>query len=584
VSFPLGDVLLLCVIVGVLTLRGERPGRRWTTLAVGLGVFAVGDMIYLVRLGTGSYEQGTLLDASWVLGLTIVAMAAWQPTPRRSGARTSGALTLVVTVAFSLVALGVLVAAKRYEIGWDAVGLAAATLLAGLLRTVVAFHQVRQLAEVRQQAVTDDLTGLPNRRAFTSAVEGALAAGGHEPGLAVLHIDLDRFKEVNDLFGHHAGDRLLRQIGPRLATALRPGDFLARIDGDEFGLLLAGVDETTAVLIAGRVRDTLATPFVLGDDVQQVAGSVGLALWPAHADNAHGLIQCADSAMSSAKIHRGDVAVYDPVHGAEGRNRLALARQLRPALEAGQFVLHYQPKVDIRSGTVVGVEALVRWQHPRLGLLYPDAFLSIAEQTGSLGLLTEIVLAGALAQGVRWQHDGLDLSVAVNLSASSLTDADLVANIAAALTTEGFPANRLTLEITESALMADRERALATLRAIRGLGITLSVDDYGTGFSSLTYLRDLPVQELKIDRTFVTHVADDRSDAAIVKSTIDLAHSLGLDVVAEGIEDSRALAMLDQYGCDLAQGYYLGRPVAASELTAVLIEGRTRIQPSYARG
>ena len=582
VSFPLGDVMLLCVIVGVLTLNGDRPGRRWTTLAVGLSVFAVGDMIYLVRLGTDSYKQGTLLDASWVLGLTIVAMAAWQPAPRRSAVRTSGALTLVVTVTFSLVALGVLVGASRYQIGWDAVSLAAATLLAGLLRTVVAFHQVRQLAELRQQAVTDDLTGLPNRRAFTSAVEDALVSGGNEPGLAVLHIDLDRFKEINDLFGHHAGDRLLRQIGPRLATALRPGDFLARIDGDAFGLLLAGVDETMALRIAGLVRDTLVTPFVLGDDVQQVAGSVGLALWPAHADNALGLIQCADIAMHSAKIHRGDVGVYDPVHGAAGRNRLALARELRPALEAGQFVVHYQAKFDIRSGAVVGVEALVRWQHPRLGLLYPDAFLPIAEQTGSLGLLTEIVLASSLAQGVRWRHDGLDLGVAVNLSASSLSDAGLVATIAAALATKGFPADRLTLEITESALMTDREGALATLGAIRDLGITLSVDDYGTGFSSLTYLRDLPVQELKIDRTFVIHVAEDRSDAAIVKSTIDLAHSLGLTVVAEGVEDSLALAMLDEYGCDVAQGYYLGRPVPACELSAVLIAGRTRTQPSYA--
>jgi EAL domain-containing protein (putative c-di-GMP-specific phosphodiesterase class I) len=277
--------------------------------------------------------------------------------------------------------------------------------------------------------------------------------------------------------------------------------------------------------------------------------------------------------MYAAKSRRSGVGVYDPVHGTEGRARLAMAKQLALALNSDQIVLHYQPKLDLRTGDVVGVEALVRWQHPDLGLLYPDTFLPIAEQIGCMDHLTQMVLAAAVAQGRHWRLDGLDLSVAVNLSASNLVNDELVRDIAVVLARENFPAASLTLEITESTLMTDGPRALATLDAIHDLGITLSVDDFGTGFSSLTYIRDLPVQELKIDRTFVTDLTTGSRDATIVKSTIDLAHALGLQVVAEGIENAEAQTLLTELGCDLAQGYHLGRPKGVDELTAWL---RTR--------
>jgi diguanylate cyclase (GGDEF)-like protein len=426
---------------------------------------------------------------------------------------------------------------------------------------------------VRHQATTDDLTGLPNRRAFAGAVETEVATASADRGFALLLVDLDRFKEVNDLLGHHIGDRLLREIGPRLSPMLRAADVLGRLGGDEFGVVLPGADQTTAVGIARRLSEALAIPFTLDGMSQQIAGSIGVALWPTHSDNAHGLLQCADIAMYAAKSHRTGVEVYDPVHGTEGRTRLALAKQLTPALSGDQFVLHYQPKLDLRTGEVVGVEALVRWQHPDLGLLYPDAFLPIAEQIGCMDLLTRTVLAAAVAQGRQWRLDGLDLTVAVNLSASNLVNDELVHDIALILARENFPAAALTLEITESTLVSDGPRALAILDAIHDLGITLSVDDYGTGFGSLTYIRDLPVQELKIDRTFVTSLTTGSRDATIVKSTIDLAHALGLHVVAEGIENAEAQTLLTQLGCNLAQGYHLGRPKGADELTAWL---RTR--------
>jgi EAL domain-containing protein (putative c-di-GMP-specific phosphodiesterase class I) len=274
--------------------------------------------------------------------------------------------------------------------------------------------------------------------------------------------------------------------------------------------------------------------------------------------------------------------VYDPVHGAEGRDRLAMAKQLTLALETDQLLLHYQPKIDVRTGRVVGVEALVRWQHPHLGLLYPDAFLPLAEQIGCMDQLTKIVLATALAQGHQWRLDGVDLTVAVNLSASNLIDEELVRDLAVTLTRENVPADALTLEITESTLMSDGPRAIETLDAIHELGISLSVDDYGTGFSSLTYIRDLPVQELKIDRSFVTHLTEKGRDAAIVKSTIELAHALGLHVVAEGVENEEALTVLRQLGCDLAQGYHLCRPRAADELTTWLRSQTVRdLNPAY---
>jgi EAL domain-containing protein (putative c-di-GMP-specific phosphodiesterase class I) len=293
---------------------------------------------------------------------------------------------------------------------------------------------------------------------------------------------------------------------------------------------------------------------------QQVSANVGVALWPAHSPDAQGLLTCADVAMRSAKTQRTLVEVYDPVYGAEGRDRLALAKQLLVALDDGQFVVHYQPKIDSLSGDAVGAEALVRWQHPDRGLLAPDTFLPLAEQIGCMNALTRCVLATAVAQCRQWRLDGLDVTIAVNLSASDLLDETLVGHIAGLLATAGLPADALELEITETTLMVDPPAATATMKTINRLGVKLSVDDYGTGFSSLAYLRDLPVQELKIDRTFIMELTPDSRSAAIVRSTIELAHTLGLSVVAEGVENADSYALLRRFDCDLVQGYHFCRP------------------------
>ena len=398
----------------------------------------------------------------------------------------------------------------------------------------------------------------------------------------MLLLDLDRFKDVNDLFGHQMGDRLLQQIGQRLSPVLRQGDTLGRLGGDEFGILLPGADQDAAVQTARRIREALLAPFELDDVRIRIGGSVGIARYPADAGNAKDLYQCADVAMYAAKARRTGVEVYDVEHGADGRDRLIMAAEIRIAVTApDQFVLHYQPKLELRSGLITGVEALVRWRHPHRGLLYPDSFLAIAEQTGSLPALTERVLSTAIAQCRQWRLDGLDLTIAVNLSASDLSDDHLVREIAVMLATSNVPTDALQLEITETTLMADPEQAIATLHALRRLGVELSIDDYGTGFSSLSYLRDLPVQTLKIDRAFITELTEHSNNAAIVRSTIDLAHALGLRVVAEGVETSEVLTLLRRYGCDIAQGYHICKPRPANELTAWLRNQPTRTHTMY---
>jgi EAL domain-containing protein (putative c-di-GMP-specific phosphodiesterase class I) len=319
--------------------------------------------------------------------------------------------------------------------------------------------------------------------------------------------------------------------------------------------------------VAHRVRACLRPPFVIDDITHNMSGTIGIGLCPTHAEDADRLFACADVAISTAKSNSSGVEVYDRLKGLDVAHRLATARQLRVAVASGQFVLHYQPKVDIRSGAVVGVEALVRWEHPDAGLQYPDSFLPIVEQIGCMPALTRLVLEAAISQRREWYLDGIALTMAVNLSASNLDDPDLVTDIALMLVGAGVPSDALELEITETNLMIDPLQAKTTLEALHALGIGLSVDDYGTGFSSLQYIRDLPVHELKIDRTFVTGMSDDDRNRAIVRSTIQLGHALGLRVVGEGVETRDDLALLERLGCDSAQGYYLCKPWPAAQLS-----------------
>jgi diguanylate cyclase (GGDEF)-like protein len=444
-------------------------------------------------------------------------------------------------------------------------------LLAGglLLLYAVLFRIVAVASrKLRHQALHDDLTDLPNRALLYERMEAALAAAERngEPA-ALLLVDLDRFKEVNDTLGHDTGDRLLEEVAARLQGVVRRGDTLARLGGDEFAVLLRGLpDRGMAAELAGRLQDAIARPFMLNGVAAVLDASIGIAHCPEHGTDVHTLVQRADVAMYDAKRSRTSIETYTSERDPYSAERLQLLGELRAAIGAGELVLHYQPKVDVASQRVIGVEALVRWQHPVHGLLGPAEFVPLAERTGAIGDLTRWVLDNALAQARAWRDAGQDLTMAVNLAAPNIADATLPDAVAALLERHGVPGDRLECEISEHTVMADPRRAMAILERLRGLGVKLSLDDFGTGHSSLSYLKRLPLDEVKIDRSFVMGMTDDDNDAAIVRTTIDLARNLGLDVVAEGVESETILRNLSELSCDIAQGFYLSRPLPAAEL------------------
>ncbi len=449
------------------------------------------------------------------------------------------------------------------------------TLLYLLLFRIVAGASTRlrrQAAENEHLALHDPLTDLPNRSLFHDRSQQAILSARRDgTGVALMILDLDRFKEVNDTLGHHNGDLLLQEIGARLRTGLRESDSVARLGGDEFGLLLPHVaDGDEAVMLGERVRAVLRRPFTLEGVTLDLEASVGVALYPKHGDDVDTLLQRADVAMYLAKEDRSGCELYAADRDEYSPHRLALAAELRRALDERELVLHYQPKADLTNDRIVAVEALVRWEHPEHGLLTPDQFVPLAEATGLIRELTLRVLDEALRQQRAWRDDGIDLRVAVNLSARDLYDLTLPATVAELLATHDVPATGLELEITESVIVADPMRARAILNRLSEMGIVLAVDDYGTGYSSLGYLKRLPIDEMKIDRSFVMQMTDDRNDAAIVRSTVELGRNLGLRVVAEGVETAAAWAHLKALGCNFAQGYYLSRPVPAGEIAALV--------------
>jgi diguanylate cyclase (GGDEF)-like protein len=442
-----------------------------------------------------------------------------------------------------------------------------------LFLPLLAIHRGgRQAIAKEHQSLHDALTGLPNRVLFRDRVQQAVrAAERRQGGAAVMIMDLDHFKEVNDTLGHHHGDVLLQEVAERLKTTLRTADTVARLGGDEFGVLLpdvVGADDAQAV--AEILQTALREPFVVDGLTLEMGGSIGIACHPDHGDHVEVLIQRADIAMYSAKEAGRGFALYEPQQDHYSPRRLSLAGELRSALENEELALHYQPKADVVTGRIVGVEALVRWNHPRHGLLGPEEFVPIAEQTGLIVPLTRWVLGAAMRQVQAWQEQGYELSVAVNLSARSFLDTALAVDIPMLLKLHQIEPKLLELEVTESTIMLDPVRATNTLERLSEIGLRLSIDDFGTGYSSLANLKRLPVDMIKIDKSFVLEMATEHSDAAIVRSTIELAHNLGLQVIAEGVEDRQIWEELARLGCDYAQGYYLSRPLPADKLAPKL--------------
>jgi diguanylate cyclase len=425
-----------------------------------------------------------------------------------------------------------------------------------------------QAAQNQHQALHDGLTGLPNRTLLRDRIGQAIRQADRELGpMALALLDLDRFKEVNDTLGHHYGDQLLIQVGQRLQATLRAVDTVARLGGDEFAVLLPRIETAEgAVQVARKLQAALHEPFLVEGLSLDVEASIGLALYPDHGNDPEELLQHADIAMYVAKDTHAGFVLFDPTLDQHSPRKLVLLGELRRVIDQHQLLLHYQPKIHAHSGQVLGVEALVRWQHPDHGLIPPAEFIPLAEHTGLIGPLTHYVLDQALRQCHQWRQDGHELAVAVNVSARRLLDLAFPDEVAGLLAHWRVPARLLVVEITESTIMADPTHALEILGRLDRMGVQVAIDDFGTGYSSMAYLKSLPVHELKVDRSFVAQMTSNSRDAVIVRSTVDLGRNLGLRVVAEGVEDQTTWQELDAVGCDAIQGYYISRPVPPEDL------------------
>ncbi|WP_130178937.1 bifunctional diguanylate cyclase/phosphodiesterase [Cryobacterium sp. SO1] len=570
VAFPVLDLLLIAALGGIAAIPGRVLGRSGLMLAVGLLLVATADTAYARQVQGDSVFIGSALDGARAIGFALItawvfASARRRDLPERTAMATVAdgtaftASSVTAPMAATTAGLAVLLLASQAHVSLLAVGLAGGTL--ALAAIPLAFRQ-RHLHSLSR---IDELTGLPNRRALAMDVSTRLSAVDARPS-ALLVLDLDRFKEVNDSLGHEAGDLLLEQIGARLSGALQSGDLLARLGGDEFAVHLHHADRKRATAMARRLRLVTARPLVIDGLSLEIGLSIGIAMAPEHGSDLSGLMRKADMAMYAAKSSRVGQHVYSPGDDSNDKARLRTLHELRIALAEKQLVLHYQPKVHLPTGTVPGVEALVRWNHPTRGLLYPAAFLDVAENGGLMRSLTREVLELALDQAVLWQAQGRTVTVAVNLSSRSLADYQLAGVVTTMLAERGLPGSALMLEVTEEFLLVDRDRARNILLRLRNAGVLIAVDDFGTGYSSLAYLRDLPIDELKLDQSFVIPMLDDARASALVASSIHLGHSLGMRIVAEGVETAEVLDQLARFDCDVAQGYHLSRPIPAAEL------------------
>jgi len=572
-AYPIGDLVLLAVVIGALAMLPTWRNAQWLVLALGGALVAVGDTIYLFQASAGTYRVGTLLDATWPAAIFLISFAMWQRSAR-SPREASMRPRFVLPAVGATCGLVVLFHGSLSHVSRAAVVVATMTLLVVVGRLLLSFRDLTRLTESRRrQAFTDELTGLGNRRYLLSELEDFFTDEDATDGdrrLALLLIDLDHFKEINDSFGHPVGDQILKHLGPRIHETLRSSDVLARLGGDEFGVVLTNADVEYATTIAERITAQLEESFHLDVASLYVGASIGIALAPDHAGTSAELFRCADVAMYRAKVARRPFDVYEHATD-DGLSRMKRIDQLRHAIERRVLELRYQPQFDLRTGQIPAVEALLRWPHPELGLIRPAEFLPLAEEAGLIKPLTDLVLELALAECARWHAEGHDVAVSVNLSTTSLLDMELTNRIRFLLARNRLDPDALILEITETTLMADRTRSRQVVQRLHDLGLTVSIDDFGTGFSSLAYVSDLAVGELKIDRHLIQGLSstsgDNRKGEAVVRTTIELGHSLGLRVVAEGVEDAATYEALISLGCDLAQGYFLCQPKPADQLS-----------------
>ena len=564
-AYPIADLVLMAIIVACLGPLGWRPDAVLLTTGAALLLFATTDTIYLFQTAKGSYHAGSFVDLGWSSACTLLAIASWVRPKKRTAVVVDPGRVAVVPLVAVAVASAVMIAGRTRSIPAAAVVVAAAALFCAVARMVFAHRDLRVLAKTRHEARTDDLTQLLNRRAFTELLD-AQTKSAHCTGLILL--DLDGFKDINDSLGHRAGDDLLRIIGARLSKAVNRG-YVARLGGDEFALLLPNASLAETGALATEVHRVLVEPTSVDDLEIRIDASVGIAMFPQHGRDASSLLRCVDVAMYEAKRKRTATQVYDTDTDPNGRGAMRLLAELHGAFGRDELVMHYQPKVSLIDRRVYGFEALVRWQHPTCGLLMPDDFLPVVERANLMTKLSRVALRKALADARQWPTlFGSDLSISVNIAPGDLLDENFPAAVVSALNQAGVAARRLILEITEGTLINDPQRAQRAIGRLRSFGIRVSLDDFGIGFSSLSHLASLTIDELKLDRSLVANVVSEYRSRAIVEATAGLARALGVDLVVEGIDNVATRDVLADLQCEVAQGYLFGRPMPASAIGA----------------
>jgi len=574
-AYPLMDLVLLVVLVSGLAPSRYRPNLATSLMMAGFTFFVVGDVIYLNQQVAGTYRPGTLLDCTWVVALWFIGLAASAPEDRRGAGRsanagvpTSIAAVPIVFASLSVMTLTIAVVSRSSRAAsFFAIG----ALAVVVLRMALTLREVRHVEQANfRVARIDELTGLSNRRSFiesTGAVLGSLQ--GHRQ-LGMILIDLDGFKEINDSLGHSCGDELLRVVGKRFARRTGPQTTIARIGGDEFACAMVFEKFDQLVDFGNELAAALADPISLDGVIVRVSASIGIATYPEHGLTQVELMRSADVAMYEAKRNRSTICLYHSDFDFNSRDRLTMIGDLRTALENDHLILHFQFTQDLRTGEIHGLEALVRWNHPTRGLIYPDDFIPMAERVGLIIPLTRVVLRKALAEMVRLDEGGHRLNMSVNISHLDLVDEKLPNYITMLLIEFGIDPRRLTLEVTESSLGEDLSRARQSIDQLRRLGIRISIDDFGVGYSSMSQLLELPIDELKIDKTFVFALENDVRARAVISSTIELGRALNVTVVAEGIETLSNHQLLRTLGADIAQGYFIARPKSSEEIDEYL--------------
>jgi diguanylate cyclase (GGDEF)-like protein len=573
-SYPLMDLALLMLLVAGLARLRFHPNVTKIALTLGIVWFLVGDVIDMNQVAAHTYVPDTLLDGTWLLGIWLLALSGWSSPDRHPEPRTSEAVAphgiLVIPTICGLLSLGVLVRSLVHHTSHVSSMLAIFALLLVIVRMVSTLREVRHGALNFRDARTDELTGLGNRRSFSEDGLAKLASLSKSEKLAVLLVDLDGFKEINDSLGHRCGDELLDIVGNRLQNGLSNRGVIARIGGDEFATSCVVTSIEEGVRIAQELTATFADPLSLDGVTVRIGASIGVAMSPEHGVTPADLLRSADVAMYQAKVTRTEVCTYHVESDPNSRERLEMIDELRSAIEARELTLHFQPQLDLRTSKVRGVEALVRWKHPTRGLLYPDDIISLAERVGLILPLTRAVLEQAIVEARRLDGAGYRLQMSVNITRYDLLDDQLPSFIIQLLEKNGVPSSQLTLEITESSVGEDPENAKRCIEELRERGIGISIDDYGVGYSSMSQLLDLPIDELKIDKSFVQALGVDRRARAIVSSAIELARALDLTLVAEGIETAANLEILKEIGADVGQGWVIAQPLSSGQLDKFL--------------